>query len=257
MQQGYPRVPISRRMSTTIRPRQWLGEICFFLMAGGFFLFPETLCSQSGQAPAVVERSPQAAPESEITPEAMVSYGDWRILAGGHDCKLYTAGAEYARHSWGRMAWARFDYLGEVLPVVVLNEPAKADIWGNPRSHNRKISPGFGFSPIGFRLMWLDKKRVRPYFAMKGGLIAFPVKALSTEASYVNLSLQEAVGFQADLSPRWSLRVGVFSDFHFSDGFVVPVNPGLDVMNTNVGLTYHLSRKWITPRAERATEPRQ
>lgn len=202
-------------------------------------------CAAHAQAPqkSLVSEAPsQATPESEITPEAMVSYGDWRILAGGHDCKLYTAGAEYARHSWGHLVWARFDYLGEVLPVVILNEPAKADIWGNPRSMQRKIVPGFGFSPIGFRLMWLENRRVRPYFAMKGGVLAFPDKVLNTNASYVNLSLQEAIGVQADVSPRVALRFGLFSDFHFSDAFVVPVNPGLDVMNANLGVTYRLSR---------------
>jgi hypothetical protein len=173
----------------------------------------------------------------------MASYGDWRILAGGHDCKLYTAGVEYDRHAWGHVAWARFDYVGEILPVIVLNEPAKADIWGNPESQNRKIVPGFGFSPIGFRLMWLENRHVRPYFTMKGGVLAFPIKVLSSKASYVNLSLQEAVGLQTNITPRIGLRFGLFSDFHFSDGFVVPVNPGLDVMNANLGLTYYLSSK--------------
>lgn len=216
---------------------------CLLLAASACLFLPRAAYPQDPQS-SVVEAGPfQTRPESEITAEGMVSYGDWRILAGGHDCKLYTAGAEYARHSWGRMAWARFDYVGEVLPFVILNEPAKADIWGNPKSQNRKIVPGFGFSPIGFRLMWLDKKHVRPYFAMKGGIIAFPIKVLSSNASYVNLSLQEAVGLQADVSPRLSLRFGLFSDFHFSDGFVVPVNPGLDVMNANLGLTYHFAAK--------------
>jgi hypothetical protein len=35
------------------------------------------------------------------------------------------------------------------------------------------------------------------------------------------------------------LRLGLFSDFHFSDDFIVAVNPGLDVMNANLGLSYH------------------
>jgi hypothetical protein len=41
------------------------------------------------------------------------------------------------------------------------------------------------------------------------------------------------------MSERWGLRLGLFSDFHFSNGFTVPVNPGLDVMNANLGLSYH------------------
>jgi hypothetical protein len=29
---------------------------------------------------------------------------------------------------------------------------------------------------------------------------------------------------------------------HFSNAFMVPINPGLDVMNANLGLTYHLDK---------------
>lgn len=180
---------------------------------------------------------------SEITTQTMVSYGDWRILAGGHDCKLYTAGFEYDRNSWGHLLWARWDYSGEVLPVVILNEPAKSDIWGNPVTYDRKVVPGFGFSPIGFRLMWAEDKRIRPYFTAKGGLLAFPIKVLNKDAYYFNLSLQERIGMQVDMSPRLALNLGLFSDFHFSDGFIVKVNPGLDVMNASVGITYRFAPK--------------
>jgi len=38
---------------------------------------------------------------------------------------------------------------------------------------------------------------------------------------------------------KMGLRLGLFSDFHFSDDFIVAVNPGLDVMNANLGLSYH------------------
>lgn len=214
---------------------------CLVLAAGAFLCAPQNSHSQETRNSTFSES--RSKPETEITTEAMVSYGDWRILAGGHDCKLYAAGLEYARHSWGHLAGARFDYLAEVLPVVVLNEPARADIWGNPESLNRKIVPGFGFSPIGFRLMWLQKRRVRPYFSMKGGVIAYPIKVLSSKASYVNLSLQEGIGLQADMTPRIALRFGLFNDFHFSDAFIVPVNPGLDVMNANFGVTYHFLAK--------------
>jgi len=41
------------------------------------------------------------------------------------------------------------------------------------------------------------------------------------------------------MSDRWGLRLGLFSDFHFSNDFIVPVDPGLDVMNANLGVSYH------------------
>jgi len=73
-------------------------------------------------------------------------------------------------------------------------------------------------------------------------MLLFPDKVLSQESTYLNFSLQSAMGVQARLKPRVDLLLGLFSDFHFSNGFIVPVNPGLDVMNANLGITYHLGK---------------
>jgi hypothetical protein len=54
------------------------------------------------------------------------------------------------------------------------------------------------------------------------------------------MTLQSAMGLQVRMSPRYDLRLGLFGDFHFSNGFITPVNPGLDVMNAQIGLTYHV-----------------
>ena len=177
--------------------------------------------------------------ESDLTVEALASYGHYKIFASGSGCHLYTGGVEYDRHSWGRFLGARLDYVAEVLPLVLLDAPLTQDIWGTPTSPDRHIVPGLGFSPIGFRMLWRDRKAIKPYLTAKGGLLIFPQKVLSQNASYVNFSLQSAMGVQARLTPRFDLRLGLFSDFHFSDDFIVPVNPGLDVMNANLGLTYH------------------
>lgn len=174
--------------------------------------------------------------------EGLASYGNYRIFASGTDCKLYTSGVEYDRHSWGHFLKARLDYVAEVLPVVLLNEPAKADIWGNPRSTARQIIPGIGFSPIGFRMLWANQKRFEPYLTAKGGALAFDKKAISSQATYLNFSLQSGIGVQVKLNRRLGLRLGLFSDFHFSNAFMVPVNPGLDVMNANLGLSYHFEK---------------
>jgi hypothetical protein len=54
--------------------------------------------------------------------------------------------------------------------------------------------------------------------------------------------LQSAAGVQVKLTQRLDLRLGLFSDFHFSNAFAVPINPGLDVMNANLGLSYHFRK---------------
>jgi len=109
-------------------------------------------------------------------------------------------------------------------------------------SYSRQIVPGIGFSPIGFRLLWRDGRAWKPYLLAKGGLLVFDKKVISTQATYENFSLQSALGMQVRMTQRLDLRLGLFSDFHFSDGFIVPVNPGLDVMNANWGISYHLRK---------------
>jgi hypothetical protein len=180
--------------------------------------------------------------ESSLVVEGLVSYGHYKIFASGSGTELYTAGVEYDRHSWGRFLGARMDYVAEFLPVVLLHAPVTQDIWGTPTSPNKKIVPGIGFSPIGFRWMWRDKRALKPYLMAKGGMLVFTQKALSQQATYENFSLQSAMGVNVKMNERWDLRLGLFSDFHFSNAFIVPVNPGLDVMNANLGLSYNFGK---------------
>jgi Lipid A 3-O-deacylase (PagL) len=225
--------------------------------------FPETALNNSSTEPLVaaplessstdgqvVREVTQGKPESEekmqqeLILEALYSYGNYKIFASGYDMKLFDAGLEYDRHSWGYFLRARADYVAEFLPFVLLDKPLNEDIFGNPLpyrngKYTRQLVPGIGFSPIGFRLQWRSKHAIKPYLEAKGGLLLFDKKVPSSESSYVNFSLQSATGVQVRMNERWGLRLGLFSDFHFSDAFIVPVNPGLDVMNANLGLSYH------------------
>ncbi len=176
----------------------------------------------------------------DITAVSLASYGHYKIFASGSGAKLYTSGVEYDRNSWGRFLGARFDYVAEFLPVVLLDAAVTSDIWGTPTTQAHQIVPGIGFSPIGFRLLWRDGRALKPYLLAKGGVLIFSKKELSQQATYENFSLQSSTGFQVKLTHRVDLRLGLFGDFHFSDAFIVPVNPGLDVMNATLGVTYHL-----------------
>ena len=180
---------------------------------------------------------------SEITVEGLVSYGNYHIFASGEDCKLYDIGIEYDRHTWGHLLGSRVDYVAEFMPMVLLNQPKEMDIWGSPLTTARKTVPGIDIAPIGIRWLWRDGKAIKPYLMAKGGVLVFAQKPLSNRTTYENLSLQSAVGVEVRMNDRFDLRLGLFGDFHFSDGFIVPVNPGLDVMNATMGLTYHLHGK--------------
>jgi hypothetical protein len=200
----------------------------------------EAEAGNEGSTERTIQR--KEPPESDLVVEALASYGHYKIFASGSGCKLYTAGVEYDRHSWGHFLGARVDYVAEFLPVVLLDAPVTQDIWGTPTSPNRHIVPGVGFSPIGFRLLWRNKKAIRPYMMAKGGMLGFPQKVLSQKATYMDFSLQSAIGVNVKVDDRWDMRLGLFSDFHFSDDFIVPVNPGLDVMNANLGLSYNFGK---------------
>jgi len=193
---------------------------------------PIVVASRDGN----VRRSPQ----SELIYEGMVSYGNYRLFGAAENAKLYTGGVEYDRELWLRVLGARVDYVSEFLPVVLLSQPAKTDIWGNTLSRDRKTVPGMGVTPIGLRLLWRDGKRWMPYFETEASVLGFTQKALSSQASYENWSFHLTGGLKLKLRGRYDLRLGMLSDLHFSNAFVVRSNPALDVMNANVGIVYHL-----------------
>jgi hypothetical protein len=198
------------------------------------------------EAESAVEGKARAKPrvESELIWDGMASYGNYNIFAIEDMTKLYTSGVEYDRHSWGYFIGARMDYVAEVLPFVLLVEPAESDYWGNPLTANRKLVPGVGLSPIGLRMMWRSKKQhFKPYILVKGGIVAFDQKVLSRFASYEDFSLQSGFGVQTRLNDRWDLRLGLWGDFHFSNAYITPSNPGTDVMNANWGLSYHFGQR--------------
>ncbi|HEY6488643.1 MAG: acyloxyacyl hydrolase [Terracidiphilus sp.] len=180
--------------------------------------------------------------QNELIAESLNSFGHFHIFAFTWWSYLNVAGVEYDRHSWGKAFGARLDYVAEVLPVVILRQPTKTDVWGDPFSLSHKTVPGLGISPIGLRILWRDGKRFKPYYTIKGGMIGFTQKAISNYASYEDFSLQQSVGIQFRLTDRYDFRAGV-SDFHFSNGFIVPNNPGIDEMSWSGGLSVHFGTR--------------
>jgi Lipid A 3-O-deacylase (PagL) len=177
--------------------------------------------------------------ESQLIFEDQGSFGNYMIFAQGEDSKLFTAGVEYDRHSWGCLLKAQVYYVAEFLPFVLLDESAVLNYYGISRSTNKQLVPGIGITPIGFRMMWRDGRAIKPYIMAKGGFLIFTKKAESPNASYENISLRSEIGLQIRMTRRVDLRLGM-GDFHFSNAFVVPSNPGLDVMSYMGGIAWHL-----------------
>ncbi len=183
--------------------------------------------------------APRMPVESDLVFDGINSIGHFKILANSWWSYLSTGGVEYDRHSWGTYLGARRDYSAEVMPVVILRQPSKTDLWGNPQSLSHAAIPGLGVFPIGIRLLWNGGGRIKPYFIARGGMIGYTEKAFSRYAAYENFSLDYRVGLQVRLSERVEVRGG-FGILHQSDGFAVPSNPGLDEMNVNAGVSYRL-----------------
>ncbi|HEX4321253.1 MAG TPA: acyloxyacyl hydrolase [Acidobacteriaceae bacterium] len=184
-------------------------------------------------------------PESEIGFGGMVSYGNWQFFAAGIHEWLYTAGFEYYRHSWGYFAGAQMDYAADFMPLVILKEPRTLNPFGVRRSRpgDDVLLHGVAFSPIGLRMQWRHDKTFKPYFSVLGGAIGFTKKALSPDASYYDFTLHETIGFYYKMTERVDMRVGLFGDFHFSNAYITSYNPGLDVMNSQIAMSYRFGRK--------------
>jgi hypothetical protein len=181
--------------------------------------------------------------ESEIAITGMIPAGDYRLYSATIRCNAWTVGVEYDRHSWGYFLKSQFDYVVEVIPLLVLSEPAKADFWGNPKSPNQQLVPGVSISPFGFRMLWRSNKAVRPYVIGKLGTAVFTQKVLSPAASYANFNVQADFGLLFKMTERVDLRVDPFVFFHVSNGYLAASNPGMDELATKIGISYHLGKQ--------------
>jgi hypothetical protein len=88
--------------------------------------------------------------ESQVVVERGSSVGNIHVFAYADDRRIAPLGVEYDRHSWGSFLTARVDYVAEVLPVVLLSEPAKYGPDSIALTTARQLKYGFGLSPVGF-----------------------------------------------------------------------------------------------------------
>ena len=181
--------------------------------------------------------------ESEISVTTMIPDGDYRVFSATVRCKAWTVGVEYDRHSWGHLLKSQVDYVVEVIPIVILSQPAVSDFWGNAKSPNQELVPGFAISPFGFRFLWRSNAAIRPYMTGKLGAAVFAKKAFSPNASYTNFNVQVDAGFLFKMSERVDLRVDPFVFFHVSNGYLAASNPGMDELATRIGISYHLGKR--------------
>lgn len=188
---------------------------------------------------AVARPSAKKNPEGEIAVMGMVPDGDYRLFGATVRCHVWTIGVEYDRRI-GHLLWARFDYVAEAIPLMILSQPKYANFWGGGLTPEQELVPGVSITPIGMRFLYRDGKKIRPFFMGKLGAAAFTKKALSPNATYANFNIQASFGVQYALNERYDLRVEPFQFFHISNGYLAPSNPGMDQIGWKVGFSYHL-----------------
>jgi hypothetical protein len=208
-------------------------------------LVPENpLANTAAESIMVVPRQPTEKPpvDREISVMDMVPFGDYRMFSATVRCNAWTVGVEYDRDAWGHFLYSRIDYVAEIQPVLILNEPAKSDFWGNAISPNQQLLPGLGISPFGFRMLWRGNKAIKPYIIGKIGIDAFTQKALSPNASYANFNVQADFGLEIRVNDRVELRVDPFAFYHVSNGYLAQSNPGMDELAGKIGISYHVGK---------------
>lgn len=188
-----------------------------------------------GPRPALGEGPHEA--KSEIQLESGDSIGNYHLFAYAENRRLNFIGLEYDRHAFGRLFGARFDYVTELLPVILVNEPAQYGADSRALTTARQEQYGVGYCPMGLRLKWRKPGALQPYWMGKGGILYFKNRILSPQGTHLNFSAEFSVGVEKALSSRIGFRAG-FSDFHFSNGNIARKNPGIDFMYFNGGVNF-------------------
>ena len=117
--------------------------------------------------------------KNEFQLESGVSVGNYHLFAYAENRRLHYVGIEYDRHSFGRLFGARFDYVTEFMPVILVNEPAEFGADSRALTTERQQQYGLGYCPMGLRLIWRKPGKLQPYWMGKGGVLYFQNRILS------------------------------------------------------------------------------
>ena len=188
------------------------------------------------------EPSLRPSAEQEVSIESGTSFGNYVVFGYIEGRRVNPISVEFDRHSFGGFLHARVDYVAEVMPMLLLNEPASYTTSGASLSAARQTVYGGAVYPAGARFLWRPGKSFKPYLIGQGGILYFQRRVVSTEGAKLNYSGKFGLGIEQTLNPRLELRLG-YSDFHISNGDTAQHNPGVDMMYFYTGITYHLGRK--------------
>jgi hypothetical protein len=156
-------------------------------------------------------------------------------LPGG---RLDLLGLRYARRliPTGEQAASRFDgpsltYTADLIPVARLHIPKDATpdrfFPGNNPEKRALSTTGVGAYPLGLRVTFRFRERVRPFIAGHTGGLYFADPLPDPRGRRFNFAVGIGTGVWVALPHRLSLTLG-YRYHHLSNGFRGSINPGLD-----------------------------
>ena len=145
---------------------------------------------------------------------------------------------------WGRVIGTAkhitFEYQIEAVPLFVAlkNEvvnPAYKSAAATPNEPPtiRETTTGFGFSPLGFRFLFLPRHRLKPFYAMHTGFACFNKKLPTPESLRFNFTGDVGGGLQYQMTRKTAVSFG-YRYYHISNINLGEKNPGY---NANIFYT--------------------
>lgn len=182
---------------------------------------------------------------AQPAPTSRTQLGAWvaRTLSGGSVLgslpggRLNLLGVRYARRliPTSEQTASRFDgpsltFTADLIPVARLHIPQDAtpDFFFAENPEKRALSTnGVGAYPLGLRVTFRFRERVRPFIAGHTGGLYFSEPVPDLRGRRFNFAVGVGAGVRVALPRRLSLTLG-YRYHHLSNGFRGSINPGLD-----------------------------
>ena len=192
------------------------------------------LLGRSGDASG----QPASPSRTEIGAWVARTFSGGSVLGSLPGGRLDLLGLRYTRRliPTGEQTASRFDgpsltYTADLIPVARLHIPKDATpdrfFLGNNPEERALSTTGVGAYPLGLRVTFRSRERVRPFIAGHTGGLYFADPVPDLRGRRFNFAVGIGAGVRVALPHRLSLTLG-YRYHHLSNGFRGSINPGLD-----------------------------
>ncbi|MGI8638555.1 MAG: acyloxyacyl hydrolase [Pyrinomonadaceae bacterium] len=149
---------------------------------------------------------------------------------------------------WGRVIGTVksviYEYQIEVTPIVLafkneVKNPAfqNAQTTPNVPPTRRETTSGYGFSPVGFRFLFLPEKRLKPFVAAHAGFMFFRKPVPLPDTLTYDFTGDFGGGLQYQIKRNKAVTFG-YKYFHISNINIGETNPGYNANVFYVGYSF-------------------